>query len=174
MLEIWVTIPNFDNYQISNQGRIQRIKSGPRTYMGRLLNGWPNNQGYIHVDLWQNKKKHRFKLHRLITKIFLGDCPLGKEVNHKDGNKANNRLENLEYVTRKENSYHAHKYGLILHPYGAEVYHSTLNYEQAKEIQRLFNNGFTQKKLTEIFSVSKGTIYNVLKNKHWSVRDAIN
>lgn len=107
-MEEWRAI-HFGNYEVSNLGNV-RVVVGKRP--GSLKKASRSSTGYYIVGLSYQGKCTTSLVHRLVAAAFLGECPAGYEVNHKDGNKANNRLENLEYVTRKENARHAFDMGL--------------------------------------------------------------
>lgn len=79
---------------------------------GIVLKPGTNKQtGYLQVDLWKANKGTKFAVHRLVAEAFIPN-PDGKlEVNHKDGNRANPAMDNLEWVTSSENSYHAYRHG---------------------------------------------------------------
>jgi hypothetical protein len=116
MVEIFKDIPNYEGlYQVSNYGRIKALpkKAGSSNRKERILKpiikvGADNN--YLRIMLYKNNK-HRFcSIHRLVMLTFKGKSNL--QVNHIDGNKQNNRLDNLEYCTAKENTQHAWENGL--------------------------------------------------------------
>lgn len=103
MKEIWKDIPEYEGYyKVSDLGRVKRL---PGAYVpnGRILKPQKRN-GYLSVSLSKNKKAKTHNIHRLVAKAFLGDSNL--TVNHKDGNKHNNKLTNLEYCTARENCRH--------------------------------------------------------------------
>ena len=79
---------------------------------GRILKTGLNSAGYLYVILCKNKKTKHLTIHRLVVESFIGEIPKGLTVNHKDGNKQNNNLSNLEIITYKENTRHAMKNGL--------------------------------------------------------------
>jgi len=89
-------------YEVSNCGHVRRN--------GRLLRprltGKPSN-AYYTLGSSIDGRKRNFRVHRLVAEAFLGTCPCGMEVNHKDLNKFNNCIANLEYVTRSQNVRHA-------------------------------------------------------------------
>ena len=104
--EIWKDIPNYYGiYQASNFGRIRNAKT--------LSIRKPINYGlYYTIELSNNGKKKLFLVHRLVAITFLPN-PLNKrEINHIDGNKHNNKVDNLEWATRKENAMHSARTGL--------------------------------------------------------------
>lgn len=105
--EIWKIHSNFGKFvEFSNLGR---VKSYYRYSTGRILNNREvNNLGYVRIRI----AGKRYSLHRYIAKLFVPNPENKPEVNHKDGNKLNNRADNLEWATRSENQKHAYKLGL--------------------------------------------------------------
>ena len=114
--EIWKDVKGFENlYQISNYGRLKSIgknnhsKNNNKTIIRKTF---PNRKGYLSCIIYNNNKKHNMRIHRLVAKTFI-ENPLNKEqVNHIDGNKQNNCVNNLEWCTNSENQLHAYKNGL--------------------------------------------------------------
>lgn len=107
--EIWKDVAEYEGlYEVSNLGR---VKSFPRrgTNGGIMVGG--KSRGYHSILLTKGGKCKPVKVHRLVAIAFMGKQE-GKEVNHKDGNKINNTLENLEWCTRSENQKHAYDNGL--------------------------------------------------------------
>lgn len=104
-------------YQVSNLGRIKSLYSwnaGSKKYCNRELIMKPkiSSVGYYNITLHKDKKQKTYTVHRLIAEIFICN-PYNKEtINHKDGNKLNNCIDNLEWATRSENQLHAYKTGL--------------------------------------------------------------
>lgn len=111
MQEIWKNIKNLDGlYQISNYGNVRSINYN-HTGKSKLLKLFDNN-GYKRVLIRYHKIAHRFLVHRLVAEAFI-DNPYNKPVvNHKDGNKINNFVDNLEWVTCKGNTNHAIEHNL--------------------------------------------------------------
>lgn len=109
--EEWKTISNFKNYEISNFGRIKS-----HNYLGkgatRLLSPSFDKKGYLRIALRKDGKSHVKKVHRLVAEAFIPNDEKKPEVNHKDGDKKNNNVNNLEWVTTHENSKHAYSSGL--------------------------------------------------------------
>lgn len=116
--EQWRDIADYVGmYQVSNMGRVRsldRIVKG-KNYQGKILSS-NVTYGYPIVRLSNGSEKKSRRVHRLVAQSFL-DNPLGlEEVNHKDGNKKNNCVENLEWCTPKENKIHAWVTGLTKKP----------------------------------------------------------
>lgn len=129
MEEVWKDIAGYEGlYQISN---LLRIKSLERffevTRCGRvnkicqkekILKCTPNGGGYYYVGLYKDNKKTTLRLHRLIAKAFIPNPNNKPHINHINGIKTDNRIENLEWVTHSENIQHAYNTGLKTAPKG--------------------------------------------------------
>ena len=105
-MEEWRDIELYPNYQVSNLGNVRsvtHIDSMGRVKKGQNKNLKKHPKGYLVVVLNHNEN---VLVHRLVANTFLGNAPCGHEVNHKDGNKQNNCVENLEWVTKSENQRH--------------------------------------------------------------------
>lgn len=114
MKEIWKDIQGYEGYyQVSNLGR---VKSFPRrgTHINKIhiLKPSKNRKGYYQVVLSKNSEYQSKKIHRLVAKAFLENPNNYQQVNHIDGNKENNRVDNLEWCTNEYNMKHAWKLGL--------------------------------------------------------------
>lgn len=110
-MEEWRAIAGYNGlYEVSNTGKVRS-----NNYLGhgnqKELSQW-NNGGYLRVTLHKNGKTKKHLVHRLIAETFIPNPWNKPEVNHKDGNKRNNNVSNLEWSTRKENLDHADKTGL--------------------------------------------------------------
>lgn len=110
-MEIWKDIRDYEGiYKISNLGN---IKSLPREHVkGKLLNPARNNRGYLRVALSVKGRVRYDSVHRLVAETFIPNPKNLPEVNHIDGNKLNNKVENLEWTTKSQNQIHAYKTGL--------------------------------------------------------------
>ncbi len=105
MIETWVPSPVFgDIYAVSDCGHVKNINSG----LLKILT--PDQDGYLSVMLYCGKASKNCRVHRLVMGAFVGLSD--NEVNHKNGIKTDNRLRNLEYVTRFQNEQHAWQTGL--------------------------------------------------------------
>lgn len=119
-MEIWKDVPNHSNYEVSNEGRVRNKATGKALSSSGSIKG----EGYAGVTLGtgvgtgngrksNGLKMKSYKVHRLVMLAFVGPCPEGCNVNHKDGDKRNNSLSNLEYVSYSENTRHAISKGLF-------------------------------------------------------------
>lgn len=100
MKEIWKEIDGYDGrYAVSTWGRVKSIRG--------ILQPYKNHKGYLKVGLMKNGKSEKHRVHRLVAKAFIPNPHNLPEVNHIDGNKQNNSISNLEWVTGKENMEHS-------------------------------------------------------------------
>lgn len=107
-MEIWKPVVGYEGfYEISNQGRVRRIAGGHGAKPGLVLKPQVGSHGYPTVVLQKLGCATTVLVHRLVAISFLGNPGDGREVNHKDSNRQNPTLENLEWVTRKGNILHA-------------------------------------------------------------------
>ena len=108
--EGWAIVPGYEGiYEVSTAGRVRR-DLGPDG--GRILRDHENRGGYRSVQLWRDGRPRMHLVHVLVARAFLNPLSVELEVNHRDGNKTNNALTNLEYVTRSENARHAYRTAL--------------------------------------------------------------
>lgn len=105
-MEKFTIIKEFDNYAVSNFGRIMNIQTK------QILKQWKTKTGYLSYMFCQNGKKKTFRVHRLVAMYFLENPFHLPYVNHRDGDKTNNNVDNLEWCTAKENDEHARENGL--------------------------------------------------------------
>jgi hypothetical protein len=113
--ETWRPAPGWEGrYEVSDHGRVRRIAPGVGAKVGYILKPGPHPQGYrtVYLSLAPGVRK-TVTVHKLVATAFLGPCPPGHEVNHKDGDKTNNRATNLEWVTHVANIQHAMAAGLM-------------------------------------------------------------
>jgi hypothetical protein len=160
-MEIWKTIKDFENYEVSNYGIIKRKTDGyiVKQYIV---------QGYLKVNLVGVKRKSIF-VHRIISIAFLKNKNKHKDktqVNHIDGNKVNNSLSNLEWCTPSENIQHSFN---ILKKQVKKGEKCNLSKLKEKDIKFIRNNKniYTSKQLQLMFNTSQSNICNIINNKRW-------
>ena len=167
--EIFKDIPGYEGfYQVGNQGR---VKSLSRKYspVEIILSPGRDKDGYPRVVLYRDKKSLSIKVHQLVMLTFVGECPKGLQINHIDGNKENNHLDNLEYCTPAENVQHAHDTGLRVSPYGEDNGRSKLTESQVLEIRGRYKaSGVSQRKLAQEYGVNHATIGFIVRRETWN------
>lgn len=122
MAEIWKSLKGIveygDSYEVSNLGNVRSIdryvnsRHGQRFVKGIIMSPSDEKGGYKKVRLKDSSKAKNYRIHRLVALAFIMNPNEFPEVNHKDGNKHNNSVSNLEWSTRSENMNHAYKEGL--------------------------------------------------------------
>ncbi len=146
MEEVWKDIIGFEGvYQVSNLGRVKGLpyrKKGfiERDLPERIKNTYTNHKGYLEVSLSNNGHTKRCFVHRLVMKAFIENTENKPQVNHINGIKTDNRLENLEWITNLENQRHSYKTGL-------DAY-SKFNHNKSKIILDT-NTGIFYKSITD-------------------------
>lgn len=119
-MEKWIPIKGYEGwYEVSTNGYVRSVdrrvnfEDGRHaTYKGRSIKTSINSNGYLIAGLWKNSKSKVVYIHRLLAEHFIPNPHKKKFVNHIDGNKLNNNLTNLEWVTILENNRHAQEVGL--------------------------------------------------------------
>lgn len=178
MSEIWKDVLGYEGYyQVSNRGGVRSLdriitdKNGrSMKYSGGDLSVQSNENGYCTVVLMKNRKGKNFKVHKLVAETFIPNTRSKAYVNHKDGNKANNTVSNLEWCTASENNKHAYELGLK-RPYnrkGVRVGGSKFNLTEVAEIQRQHRDcggSHGTVYLARKYQVHKDTITNLIKGK---------
>ena len=177
-MEIWKDIKGFETaFQVSTLGRVRsltrQIKHPEGDYIkqGKLLGFTKDNKGYPNITLCWKGKRRTVKIHTLVAEAFIIKVPSYTHVNHIDGNKNNNTLQNLERCTPQQNIVHAHRLGLAAH--NEKHVRSKLNDKQAREIKIKLKQLYVGKRiklykeLAEQYQVHPETIRNIDKGTTW-------
>ena len=165
----WLWVPGYEGlYRVSDDGDVMHVAG--RDSIGRYRDAralTPNatRTGYRKVSLSKNSVVWVTKVHKLVMLAFVGPRPDLMVVNHKDGDKANNTLANLEYVTVAENEAHALRNGLK--PSHERHGQAKLTRDQVSECHRRSALGETHTSIAKDFSVHITTISNVVTGKTW-------
>ena len=153
--EVWDHIPGYKyEYGVSTYGRLMDLSNG--NYLNTK-----NGNGYIRPAL-NGVKKYG---HRVVAEVFIPNPDNKPCVNHKDSNRSNNHVDNLEWCTRKENQQHGVDFGNM--PYGESCSWSKLTSIDVLYIRWWYNKGYTQVSLAKCYSVSSSTIGEIVNYKIW-------
>ena len=176
MNEEWKDIPNYEGwYQVSNLGNVRSldrkiIYSNGKIYIAKGKNLKPTlrKNGYYYVTSAKNSNKPKFDIHKLVAFVFIDNPNNYPCVNHIDGNKYNNRIDNLEWCTYSENAIHADRLGLKLRTYGESNGMSKLTKDDILKIRNLLDEGIKGKDISKMFNIAQSTVSLIKNNKLWS------
>lgn len=159
-----------EHYEVSNLGRVRYVN---------ILAGSYSGSPYQRISFasGQHGRSPQTKMvHTLVAQAFLGARPDGLVINHKDLNKWNNRVNNLEYVTQMENHLHARQNRDSWDTthldknrrYGEEVNTAKLTADQVREIRRLYSEeNVSNKELRRLYGISKGQVSKIVLRQNW-------
>lgn len=159
----WKDIPGWENYaQVSSDGRIYSKRSSQERKL-------QNTTGYNWVKIWKEGKFHQVFVHRAVALAFIPNPENKRVVNHKDGNKTNNTVENLEWCSQSENIKHAYSTGLkgIGEKHGKAV----LTEEIVLEARSLYRKGSRTNgavALAKKYGVNQATLWYALTRQTWT------
>ena len=176
-MEEWRDVKDYEGlYQVSDQGRIRQMERIVPTPNGghyieeekiKKLNFAGN---YPQARLCKKGKIKSFLVHHLVLNAFLGESDL--HCNHKNGIKTDNRLINLEWITRSENQKHAYSTGLQVHPKGEDWHRAKLTEDQVRRIKFIYKNTKPERgyitKLAKALKVNHHTISDIILEKTWT------
>lgn len=169
MKEIWKDVVGHEGfYQVSNLGQ---VKSLPRTvnnkfYSGKVLSTKNSNpKQYEKTSLHDSGASRYYKVHQLVARAFIPNPDNKREVNHIDGNKHNNKVDNLEWVTSKENKEHNHKLGITR--IGERHQNSILNEDTVKQIKLMLKDGISQTVIARHFNLKTYMVNNIKRENTW-------
>lgn len=179
--EIWKDIEGYEGlYQISTVGRVKRVARYYTQYNGltgkenthflpeMIMKPFEDEDGYLRIQFIKNGHRKKHFVHRLVALNFISNPDDKPEVNHVYGDKKDNRVENLEWVTSSENQRHALANNLYQSARGEDSGVSKLKEVQVREIHSLYSTGnYTQEKLSDMFGVRSNTISRILSGVRW-------
>lgn len=168
--EIWKPVPSLNNqYEASNIGRFRNATTK------KILKQFESKHGYMILQA-RPKMYHtvNVRIHRAVAEAFFGPCPDGYVVNHIDGNKKNNCISNLEYVTPSQNNKHALDNGLrhvsdgknarrgVEHPHAIITESIVFNILQIRE-----DTGLGCRKIAKALNIDRGVVNGILTGRTW-------
>lgn len=149
----------FGDYYGTEDGRIYSKKKN------KFLSTRLNNRGYLLVNLSIDGKCKTFSVHRLIAKVFIDNPKNSTEINHKNGIKTDNNIQNLEWVSPTENHRHAVEHNLFIQARGKQTKHGHFSVDDIKKIRELYENNTSQYKLANLFGVTRSAIQQIVQRK---------
>ena len=162
-MEIWKDVIGYEGlYEVSNFGRVKSLLLKNE----RILRPRINGNGYLRVALRKNDIAKDFFIHRLVAFSFLENMEEKEFINHIDGNKKNNTVENLEWCNRSENIQHAIKNGLMDNIFGEKNKNSKITKEQALKI-KYGHHGISNTELASIYKINQSKISEIRSGKRW-------
>jgi hypothetical protein len=166
-MEIWkpVEVIGYSHlYEVSNLGNVKSLRSG------KNLKGIENNDGYLRVNLSNNGKRKPIFIHVLVALSFVENLKplIYNMVNHLDGNKKNNKWDNLEWTNNSGNVQHAYDSGL--NRKGEDSSSSKITYKDVEYIRKVYkprDKNFGSRALASLYGVHIDTITKIVKNRNW-------
>lgn len=167
--EVWLPIPGYDDwYEVSNLGRVRSYHKfgwGRRIYP-EIIKLYTTKRGYVQVSLTKDKVSRQKDVHRLVAYAFLGNPGAGMQIDHKNGDKTDNRAINLEWVTPQENTRRSLELGLK--PTGERHGMSKLTQQEVDAIRLLYATGkYSHRKLGEFFGITHSSAGKIIRNEAW-------
>lgn len=173
MIEEWRIVLGWP-YEVSNSGAVRH--TGHKNLAPVLL-----RNGYVRITLCNGAARSNRLIHRIVAEAFIGPRPLGMQINHKDGNKKNNSIDNLEYLTPSDNQKHASANGLMRKgdnhqarknpdyiKRGEESPSAKLTLAQVVEMRAMRSRtGLSYKKIADVFDIDASNAWLICRGKSW-------
>ena len=162
MVEVYKNIEGFEKYQISNYGNVKSFCMGKEKILKQKISKF----GYHRVTLSKNNKKHYKLISRLVGFAFIENINNYPDINHIDANKSNNKVDNLEWCTKKQNTMHYVKY-FRKKRIGQDHNRAKLNNNKVLEIRSL-KNILSGREISKKYGVATSVISQIINNKTWT------
>lgn len=169
--EIWKDIEGYEGrYQVSNFGRVRSFANhnGSIIQIPKILKENLSTEGYSRIRFYKNGVGKDYFIHRLVAKVFISNPENKPCVNHINGIKTDNRVENLEFCTYSENTLHAYRNRLEISKKGENVYNAKLTNEQAKQIRKEYipySKEYGVNALSRKYKLTYKSMWNIIHNK---------
>lgn len=169
---MWKIVQDNDNYRINSDGQVLNVRNN------KILKPYFGTNGYHYVKIRINNKLRHVAVHRLVANAFILNPNNYSDVNHKNGIKTDNRVENLEWVNRSQNCQHAWDIGLNDHNRerfrkmaknncGEQSPASKLTKEDVLKIKEMANNGIRVEVIKQEFQISTAHVYRLINGERW-------
>lgn len=159
--ERWLPIAGWPGYEVSSLGRVRSLKGGAPA----LLNQRLNYAGRLHTSLTASHRSKSKMVHSLVAEAFIGKRPDGMECNHIDGDRTNNRADNLEWVTPAQNMAHAAANGLVRN--GRRCNFAKLTEDDVRSIRTMAEN-CSNVEIAKRFGVHREAIRKIVRRINWA------
>jgi hypothetical protein len=157
----FIQLKQLPGFEISIAGIIRNITT--KAIKSQYVSG----TGYYMISVSKNNKTKPYRVHRLLANTYIPNPKNLPEINHKDGNKLNNDIRNLEWCTHAENMSHANKTGLLNNK-GSRNGMAKLKEEDIPKIRELLKSGMSQYKIAVQFNISRSAIENIKVRGNWA------
>ncbi len=170
--EEWKIIPEFDEYEVSNFGRVRSIdrykngRHGKYLVKGKELKQTLDKKGYPQVR-FRKGETHARLVHRIVAKAFIKIIDGCNQVNHKNGLKTDNRVDNLEWVNNSQNQLHAYKNGLQPSRAGERNVKAILTDAKVTELKKLYNSGKLIVDISKTENINISIIRDIIYGRTW-------
>ena len=156
--EDWKEIKGYEGlYQVSNLGRIKSLKLNKEKILTPHITG----KNRLYINLRKEGKTKKLQVHVLVAEAFIGERPEGYDICHIDGDCLNNKLSNIRYDTRNQNS-------IDYYRQGKKAPNGKLSIDEVLEIRRMYNTGnYTLQDIADKFSMSKAGISLIIRRKRF-------
>ena len=166
---IWLVIPSFPDYEVSEFGNIRRCRPGIRGgFVGKVMKPYIRQDGYCMYILRRDNRSFHRKAHQLVAETFLGSKPFpeAEVLCHTDGSRTNDHFTNLRWDSSAGNKADMIGHGTRLagerHPL------SKISADQIREIKKLCANGVLQRKVAERYGIAQGHVSRILNGMRWA------
>lgn len=164
--ELWRPVVGFeDRYDVSDQGDVRSLnRIHPSRFM-KIMAAHPNNRGYLYVTLFDGIKGHNLAVHRLVLDAFVGPCPEGHQGAHNNGDRTDNRAENLRWASAKENIADRTAHGRTVR--GTDQHAAKLDDGTVRTIKRMHVAGFSAYETARLACVNVSTVRAIWSGEAW-------
>lgn len=169
VVEIWKDISGYEGlYQVSNKGRVKSTGGRHGGFSCDIILKSHFQKGYHKLRLYKDNTWHNFLVHRLIAIAFIPNPYNKPYINHINGNRSDNRIENLEWCTQKENIVHAHLLNLCPIRNGESIGTSKLKEFEAIEVYKLYHSKkYTNAQIAKMFNIDPTNVSTIGLRKSW-------